>query len=104
MRHSEAMEEIDTAAMIAANAANWDARTSIHLASDFYDLSGRRPDLDWLPPFERSALGDLTGLDAVHLQCHFGLETLELARLGARAIGLDLSAASKCPETSQHVR
>ena len=36
-------------------------------------------------------LGDLSGRTLVHPQCHFGLDTLSLARAGARATGLDFS-------------
>lgn len=44
--------------------------------------------------FDRGRLGDLSGLDGVHLQCHIGTDTLSLARLGARMTGLDFSPAS----------
>lgn len=80
--------------LLAANMANWDERTGIHLASQFYDVEG------WLQraPGPRSreiaALGDVTGLRLVHLQCHLGLETLAWARAGARVTGLDFSRAA----------
>lgn len=42
-----------------------------------------------------SAWGDLDGLDVIHLQCHLGLDTISLARLGARrVVGLDMSPRS----------
>jgi SAM-dependent methyltransferase len=41
--------------------------------------------------YDRPWLGDLTGLDAVHLQCHIGTDTISLARLGARMTGVDFS-------------
>ena len=44
--------------------------------------------------FDRARLGDVSGLDVVHLQCHLGTDTLSLARLGARVTGVDLSGAS----------
>jgi SAM-dependent methyltransferase len=44
--------------------------------------------------FDRPRLGDIAGLEAVHLQCHIGTDTLSLARLGARMTGVDLSGAS----------
>ncbi len=44
--------------------------------------------------FDRPRLGDLTGLRAVHLQCHIGTDTISLARLGAAVTGLDFSPAS----------
>src|SRR5664279_5053074 len=76
---------------IAANRANWNDRAEVHLESDFYDVEGwlrepRRP-----RPYEIEALGDVSGLRLVHLQCHFGLDTLEWAREGAQVAGLDFS-------------
>ncbi len=76
---------------LAANRANWDDRTTIHLESKFYDVEGwlrepRRP-----RPHELEALGDVRGLRLLHLQCHFGLDTLEWAREGALVTGLDFS-------------
>ncbi len=42
--------------------------------------------------FDAARLGDIAGLDAVHLQCHIGTDTVSLARLGAKLTGLDFSA------------
>jgi SAM-dependent methyltransferase len=42
--------------------------------------------------FDLPRLGDVRGLDGVHLQCHIGTDTVSLARLGARMTGLDFSA------------
>ncbi|MFI9011543.1 class I SAM-dependent methyltransferase [Actinosynnema sp. NPDC053489] len=77
--------------MVAANRANWDARTPVHVASEFYSV-GRRDPGEWFAPFEWAALGDLAGRELVHLQCHLGTETVALARRGARVTGLDFSA------------
>lgn len=76
------------------NEANWDARTPIHVASAFYGLDGSRPADTWFAPFEWADLGELAGRDLLHLQCHLGTETVEFARRGARATGLDLSGAA----------
>ncbi|HEX5267311.1 MAG TPA: methyltransferase domain-containing protein [Acidimicrobiales bacterium] len=76
---------------VAVNRANWDDRVPIHVASRFYDVEGwlaRRPGMR---ERERCALGDVAGLDVVHLQCHFGLDTLALADSGARVTGVDFS-------------
>jgi SAM-dependent methyltransferase len=76
---------------LAANRDNWDDRVAIHVASDMYDVDG------WLAgardprPWEAEALGDVAGLDLVHLQCHFGLDTLSWAHVGATVTGLDFS-------------
>jgi SAM-dependent methyltransferase len=88
------MTSDELARMMRANQANWDARTPVHLASRFY---GTDQDLDpdrWFAPFEWDDLGELTGRDVVHLQCHLGTETLAFARRGARVTGLDFSPAS----------
>jgi SAM-dependent methyltransferase len=75
-------------------AANWDERTPIHVASKFYDVDNRAPE-SWFDDYEWADLGDLTGRDVLHLQCHLGTETAAFARRGARSVvGLDLSAAA----------
>jgi SAM-dependent methyltransferase len=79
---------------LAANRANWDDRTEIHLASDFYDVEGWLREERGPRPREIEALGDVTGLRLLHLQCHFGLDTLAWARAGARVTGLDFSPAA----------
>lgn len=80
--------------MIRANEANWDARTPIHVASEFYGVATRAPE-DWFLPDEWADLGDLTGRDVVHLQCHIGAETRAFPDRGARSTtGLDFSATA----------
>ncbi|GAA3239141.1 class I SAM-dependent methyltransferase [Actinocorallia longicatena] len=73
------------------NRACWDERVPIHVGGDFYDLDGFRNDPDVLRPFEREEVGDVTGRTLVHLQCHFGLDTLSWATRGASVTGLDFS-------------
>lgn len=74
-----------------ANRALWDERVPIHVASDFYDVAGFRAGGPAIADFVAEAVGPVAGLDLVHLQCHFGMETLDWARRGARASGLDFS-------------
>jgi SAM-dependent methyltransferase len=76
---------------IAVNRANWDERATFHVGSDFYDVEGFKAGRNALRPFEIDEVGPVEGLDLVHLQCHFGLDTLSWARLGARVSGLDFS-------------
>ncbi|MEU8781584.1 class I SAM-dependent methyltransferase [Streptomyces sp. NPDC048637] len=81
--------------MVLANQANWDARTPVHVASEFYGLDGSRTAEDWFAPFEWADLGELTGRDVLHLQCHLGTETAAFAERGAaHTVGLDFSAAA----------
>lgn len=74
------------------NAANWDERVPIHLASDFYDMAGFMEHRDSLNAFEREEMGDVTGKTLVHLQCHFGRDTLSWVKYGATVAGVDFSA------------
>jgi SAM-dependent methyltransferase len=80
--------------MMLANQANWDQRTPIHLASSFYGLDGAREPDSWFADYEWADLGELPGIDLVHLQCHLGVETVALARRGARVVGVDISGES----------
>ncbi|WP_437894023.1 class I SAM-dependent methyltransferase [Sorangium sp. So ce124] len=75
----------------ALNRAAWNARTRVHLASQFYDLASFRAGASSLKPIELEQVGDVRGKTLLHLQCHFGQDTLSWARLGARVTGLDLS-------------
>ena len=75
-----------------ANRANWDERVPIHATGEFYDVASFKSGKERLRPFEISEVGDVTGKDLVHLQCHFGIDTLSWARRGARVVGLDFSA------------
>ena len=77
-----------------ANRDRWDESAPLHAASDLYDLAGFRHGRDDIRPFELDELGDVGGLDLVHLQCHLGTDTLSWARHGARVVGLDFSPRS----------
>jgi len=79
---------------LSANREMWDERVPLHVASRFYDVEGFRAGKSALRPFEIAEMGDVTGKDLVHLQCHFGLDTLSWARLGANVAGLDFSDAA----------
>jgi SAM-dependent methyltransferase len=79
---------------VLANRRLWDARTPIHVASEFYDVDGFRSGDTSLHSLEQEEVGDVTGKRLLHLQCHFGLDTLSWARLGADVTGLDFSAAA----------
>ena len=66
-------------------------RAPLHVTSAFYDVDGFRAGRSDLRPFEVEEMGDVAGRELVHLQCHFGLDTLSWARLGAQVTGLDFS-------------
>lgn len=92
------MTSADPAAdYLAINRANWDDRAPIHAAAPDYDVQKFLDDpafLSGVVRFDRPRLGDVAGLEGVHLQCHIGTDTLSLSRLGATMTGLDLSGAS----------
>jgi 2-polyprenyl-3-methyl-5-hydroxy-6-metoxy-1,4-benzoquinol methylase len=69
----------------------WNKRVSSHLASDFYDLDGWKAGKNSLNDIELALLGDVKGKSILHLQCHFGQDSLSLARMGAKVVGVDLS-------------
>ena len=75
----------------AVNRAMWDERAGINYRSEFYDVEGFRAGGARLRPYEIDELGDVAGKDLLHLQCHFGLDTLSWGRLGARVTGVDFS-------------
>jgi 2-polyprenyl-3-methyl-5-hydroxy-6-metoxy-1,4-benzoquinol methylase len=76
---------------LAANRAMWDERVPIHTKSRFYDVDGFLAGKETLRSFELAEAGPVEGKTLVHLQCHFGLDTLSWARHGARVSGLDFS-------------
>ncbi len=69
----------------------WNERTKVHVGTDFYDMNGFLAGKSSLQTIETSMLGDIKGKTLLHLQCHFGQDTLSLARLGAEVTGIDLS-------------
>ena len=79
-----------------ANRRRWDEAVALHIKGDskVYRLSAFRAGADILGPIENDELGDVAGKRVLHLQCHFGLDTLCLARRGAEVTGLDFSSAA----------
>ncbi|NBY39696.1 MAG: class I SAM-dependent methyltransferase [Flavobacteriia bacterium] len=73
------------------NRESWNNRTEIHVKSAFYDLDGFLKGNSSLNDIELSLLGDIKGKSVLHLQCHFGQDTISLSRLGAKVTGVDLS-------------
>lgn len=75
----------------AANRAKWDELVQPHLTSGFYSVDALRAGTRTLDPIEEREVGDVAGLSVLHLQCHFGLDTLTLAQRGASVTGIDFS-------------
>ncbi len=73
------------------NKRRWNELVNIHAKSDEYDLDGFLAGTNSLHSIELEALGAVSGKSLLHLQCHFGLDTLSWGRLGARVTGVDFS-------------
>lgn len=76
---------------IEINKHSWNNRMEIHLTSKFYNLDGFLKGETSLNPIDLEILGDIRGKSILHLQCHFGQDTISLSRLGAAVTGVDLS-------------
>ena len=74
------------------NRANWDERVPVQLGSAGYDLRPLRAGQGRLDAISEAELGPVAGLRVLHLQCHFGKDSLVLASRGADVTGLDFSA------------
>jgi len=72
-----------------SNRVHWNARTAVNAAR--YDIAGFKVGKSTLNPIELEELNDVAGKSMLHLQCHFGLDTLSWARLGAHVTGVDFS-------------
>ena len=73
------------------NKATWNDKVKIHAKSDMYDLAAFKNGKSSLMPYELDALGNVKGKSLLHLQCHFGQDTLSWSRMGAKCVGVDLS-------------
>jgi SAM-dependent methyltransferase len=74
-----------------ANRQRWNELVALHHRSRFYDVDGFKAGQSSLRPLEIEELGDVSGKSLLHLQCHFGLDTLSWARRGARVTGVDFA-------------
>ena len=81
---------------VGVNRANWDSRVPAHLEGYGVEDFVRDPaHLSEVVRYDLERLGDISGLDVVHLQCHIGTDTISLARCGPRSVtGLDFSPAA----------
>ena len=69
----------------------WNLKTPFHVESEFYDLANFKKGATSLKFIELEELGDIRSKSLLHLQCHFGQDSLSLARLGAKVTGIDFS-------------
>ncbi len=73
------------------NKQTWDEKVDVHTKSEFYDLEAFKKGKSSLNKYELEALGDVSGKSLLHLQCHFGQDTLSWSRMGAQCTGVDIS-------------
>ena len=72
----------------------WNAKTEVHINSKFYDVEDFKKGKSSLNPIETGLLKNIRDLKILHLQCHFGLDSMSLSRLGANVTAVDLSDES----------
>lgn len=77
-----------------ANQAHWNKCVLPHAESDFYDVEGFKKGKTSLNSIELAALGDVKGQSMLHLQCHFGQDSLAWTRMGAKVTGVDFSSTA----------
>lgn len=73
------------------NRQSWNSKVEFHLKSAFYDMKGFLLGNSSLNSIELDLLGDVQGKTVLHLQCHFGQDSISLSRLGAEVTGVDFS-------------
>jgi SAM-dependent methyltransferase len=73
------------------NRQTWNEKVKIHSKSEMYNLEAFKNGKSSLMSYELKALGDVKGKSLLHLQCHFGQDTMSWSRLGAKCVGVDLS-------------
>ena len=73
------------------NRETWNKKVTVHAKSDFYNIEAFKKGASSLNSYELKALGDVSGKSMLHLQCHFGQDTLCWSRMGAHCTGIDIS-------------
>lgn len=73
------------------NRETWNKKVAIHSKSEFYDMAAFKAGKSSLNSYETDALGEVSGKSILHLQCHFGQDTLSWSRMGAQCTGVDIS-------------
>ncbi|MDR6458409.1 ubiquinone/menaquinone biosynthesis C-methylase UbiE [Chryseobacterium vietnamense] len=73
------------------NKKSWNAKVEPHLKSDFYFVDEFVNGRTSLNSIELDLLGEIKGKTILHLQCHFGQDSISLSRMGAKVTGIDLS-------------
>lgn len=82
---------MDATKYLEFNKDSWNARLESHLKSDFYNLDAFKAGETSLNGIELKLLGEIRGKSILHLQCHFGQDSISLARIGAQVTAIDFS-------------
>ena len=88
------MPESNLTRYFEANKSSWNKRTAVHTKSAFYNVEAFKQGQTSLNATELLEVGDVHGKSLLHLQCHFGMDTLSWARQGAIVTGVDFSEAA----------
>ncbi|MGB1308237.1 MAG: class I SAM-dependent methyltransferase [Oceanihabitans sp.] len=75
------------------NKVTWNNKVKVHAKSEMYNMEAFKKGKTSLMPYELEALKDISGKSLLHLQCHFGQDTLSWSREGAKCVGVDISDA-----------
>lgn len=76
---------------IATNQQGFNMRARAHLQSSYYDVEKFKQGYNMLRRLEKEELGDVRGRSLLELQCHIGVNSISLARMGATVTGTDIS-------------
>ncbi|MBK9722244.1 MAG: class I SAM-dependent methyltransferase [Saprospiraceae bacterium] len=87
-------EKLSLANYFEQNMESWNDRVPVHLKSEFYNVDAFLKGESALTEIEQKYLGIVSGKRVLHLQCHFGMDTLSISRLGADCVGIDFSNAA----------
>ena len=77
---------------IEINKKAWNKKTPIHIKSNFYNNQIFKNGKTSLNSIELGAIGDVKGKNLLHLQCHFGQDSMSFARMGAKVTAVDFSS------------
>lgn len=76
---------------LSINKEAWNKKAESHIDSEFYGVEEFLKGKSSLNDIELKLLGDISGKSILHLQCHFGQDSISMQRMGADVLGIDLS-------------
>jgi 2-polyprenyl-3-methyl-5-hydroxy-6-metoxy-1,4-benzoquinol methylase len=75
-----------------ANLDLWQQYVDVNSKAESYHVEDFKRGMTSLNTPELAEVGDVKGKSLLHLQCHFGMDTLSWARMGAKVTGMDFSS------------